>query len=344
MDSFAQLSDAEREVYFGEAAARLGLPPHMIEKDFWVCWTLKRLFAMEPVAENLLFKGGTSLSKVYGLIRRFSEDIDLSIHRASLGFSGEKDPANPKLSNKARRKLSEELNSVARAKVADEVEPELKAEIQHQLGNRKWSLGLDPSDSDAQSLTFTYPRTNLTPAPADYLKPAVKIEFGARSDNWPMETMPIHSYLAEALPEALEESAVAVKALSATRTFWEKATILHQMAHLPGEKAFPARYSRHYCDLASMIEAGIGDAAAQDPSLLAAVVAHKITFYRSAWACYETASRGTLRLLPSESRIPDLARDLDSMREMFFDDPPQLVDVLATLREWEAEFNQSNFS
>jgi hypothetical protein len=340
MDTFAAHPAEERETYFQEAAAQLGLPPHVIEKDFWVCWTLRRLFALESVADNLLFKGGTSLSKAHGLIRRFSEDIDLSIHRASLGFEGETDPANPNLSNKARKKQSEALSDAARAKVTGEIQPELATAIAELLGEESWELIPDPSDPDGQSLAFAYPRTGFTQEAAAYMKPAVKIEFGARSDHWPAETKSVRPYLVDALADALENPDAEVKVMSAERTFWEKATILHQMAHLQPEKSFPPRYSRHYCDLASMIEGGAGDTAGKNDDLLAAVVEHKMLFYLSAWANYETAVRGGLRLLPGEERIDEFAKDLASMREMFFDDPPQLESVLETLREWEKQFNQ----
>ena len=124
------------------------------------------------------------------------------------------------------------------------------------------------------------------------------------------------------------------------RTFWEKATILHQMAHLPDEKPFPSRYSRHYSDVADMISARVGEQAAVDDDLLAAVVKHKETFYRSAWAKYDTAHRGTLRLLPSENRISDLGKDLASMGEMFFGEPPDFDSMLKILREWESNYNR----
>jgi len=267
MDAFAQLDPDEREGYFVEAAAQLGLTPPVVEKDFWVCWTLKRLFALNCVAGNLLFKGGTSLSKVYDLIQRFSEDIDLSIHRASLGFGGDSDPANPHHSGKARKRQYEALGEASRVKIDEEIQPELESAI-----------------ADAQ---------------------------------------------------------VSVKVMEARRTFWEKATILHQMAHLPEHREFPPRYSRHYCDLATMVDANIVDPQSKDEDdLLAAVVAHKLTFYRSAWASYPTAVRGTIRLSPQESRVSDLRRDLQSMSEMFLDRPPGLEAVLESLQNWEIQFNQ----
>ncbi len=342
MDTFAQLPATEQETYFAEAAARLGLPPHVVEKDFWVCWTLKRLFSLDGIGDTLLFKGGTSLSKVHGLIRRFSEDIDVSIHREFLGFSGKGDPLHPDLSNKQRDKLKQELSEAARSFITGEIEPALRASMEAVLPvdpARPWSLEPDESDADDQSLAFIYPKTGLTQSAASYLRPAVKIEFGARSDHWPAETKPVQPYLVDAIPGSMEEPVVGVKTMEATRTFWEKATILHQHAHLPEDKLFPARYSRHYTDLAVMVRAGVGDQAADREDLLEAVVRHKIAFYRQAWARYEDAKRGTLRLLPAERNMADLKADLASMREMFFDEPPSFESVIDTLTRFESTFN-----
>jgi hypothetical protein len=344
MDTFAQLPATEREAYFTEAANRLGLPPHVVEKDFWVCWTLKRVFTLDGISDTLLFKGGTSLSKVHGLIRRFSEDIDVSIHREKLGFSGDHDPLHADLSNKQREKLKTELAAAACSFITGKIQPALLASIENALPAAAvgtWRLAPDETDPDGQSLAFTYPTTGLTPAGNAYLRPSVKIEFGARSDHWPAETRPLKPYLCDAIPDAMEEPSVMVKTMEAARTFWEKATILHQMAHLPEERKFPERYSRHYTDLAAMILHGVGEEAAAKENLLEAVVRHKIAFYRSTWAHYETAKRGTLRLVPAGKNMPDLKDDLASMKEMFFDEPPGFESVITTLQEWEDAYNKT---
>ena len=319
----------------------MGLPPHVIEKDFWVCWTLRRLFSLESLKEHLLFKGGTSLSKAYRLIHRFSEDIDISIQRESLGFGGEKDPANPKLSNKARTRQVVALADAAKSQIFEKVSPELDQMIRSQGLNEDCTLTKDDTDPDQQSLAFAYPRTELTQDATAYLRPSVKIEFGARSDHWPAEIKQVQPYLAQEIPDAMQDSTTEVKVMDVRRTFWEKATILHQLAHLPADKSFPARYSRHYSDVAELITSKVADEAANDERLLKAVVEHKQTFYRSAWANYGTATRGTLRLLPPDDRVGDLAKDLESMREMFFDQPPELNHVLQILGDWLTIFNRA---
>ena len=341
MDTFARRPAVDRATYFREAAARMGLPPHVVEKDFWVCWTLKRLFSLESLKEHLLFKGGTSLSKAYRLIHRFSEDIDISIQRESLGFGGEKDPANPKLSNKARTRQVDALADAAKSQIFEKVFPELDQMSRNQGLNEDCTLTKDDTDPDQQSLAFAYPRTELTQDGTAYLRPSVKIEFGARSDHWPAEIKEVQPYLAEVIPDVMQEPRTKVKVMDVRRTFWEKATILHQLAHLPADKPFPARYSRHYSDVAELITSTVGDEAAKDEKLLKAVVEHKQTFYQSAWANYPTAKKGTLQLLPPKDRVEDLGKDLESMREMFFDQPPDLNQVLQILGDWVTTFNRA---
>ncbi|MEY2906694.1 MAG: hypothetical protein RLZZ408_1165, partial [Verrucomicrobiota bacterium] len=217
--------------------------------------------------------------------------------------------------------------------------PELEEHCRRGLEEGSWRLGPDEDDPEGQSLSFAYPATGLTPTPSSYLRPAVKIEFGARADHEPCERRAVRPYLEEALPHSLEAPETEVKVICAVRTFWEKATILHQTAHLPAERAIPPRYSRHYYDLAAMIGAGIGERAMEQEALLAAVVAHKRAFYRATWACYETAVRGSLRLVPPPERRAEFERDLGAMSEMFFDNPPDAGHILGVLAAWQEDFN-----
>lgn len=159
MDDFALKPPAHRANAFNEAAARMGLSSIIIEKDFWVVWTLKRLFSHAEISSNLIFKGGTSLSKGFGLIHRFSEDIDLSIDRKTLGFGEENDPANKKLSGKKREKLLKELRNAAEAYVQNTIKPKLHDEIEAHLGDA-FSLEVDAQDS--QSLLFQYPQSLIS--------------------------------------------------------------------------------------------------------------------------------------------------------------------------------------
>src|SRR5579863_7035167 len=156
MDRFAQLPAAERATVFREAAARSRLgSATIIEKDFWVCWTLQRIFS-NAALPGPLFKGGTSLSKVYKVIERFSEDVDIVLDRHGLGFTGEQDPPNIAGTNKRNRKL-DELASKCSATVHGAVRHELEESFRSVLGEAVWEISEDPADADRQSLLFTYP-------------------------------------------------------------------------------------------------------------------------------------------------------------------------------------------
>ena len=169
----------------------------------------------------------------------------------------------------------------------------------------------------------------------------MKIEMGARADHWPCEAKPITPYVTEEFPQAFREKSCTVKVLSVERTFWEKATILHAEFHRPADKAMPDRFSRHYCDLYEMIRKGVATSAAQRLDLLERVVQHKSLFFKSSWAKYAEAAKGTLRISPPEHRVGALREDYGRMQEMFFVEPPKFSAMMAVLKEWEAEFNRS---
>src|ERR1700733_12915787 len=151
MDHFALLPAAERATIFREAAARSRLGSAMIvEKDFWVCWTLQRVFS-SPALPGPLFKGGTSLSKVYKVIERFSEDVDIVLDRHALGFTGDQDPLNITGTNKRNRKL-DELAGKCSGTVRGAVLNELQDSFRSVLGDADWKINVDPADADQQSL------------------------------------------------------------------------------------------------------------------------------------------------------------------------------------------------
>jgi len=267
MNLATESSDSRRDA-FAIAAEKRGFLPLVIEKDFWVCWTLQRLFALPDFGGHLLFKGGTSLSKVYGAIQRFSEDIDLSLSRASFS-EGVPDPEQA-ASNTQRKLRADALVAAFRDTVTDRLLPALSAGIAEQLGEEGWTLtqdGLDPG-----TLHFAYPCA-LDGEPS-YIRPEVRIELGGRSDDWPAESRTVRAYVAEELPQIMP-AAIHVRVLAVRRTFWEKATILHAEYHrLPG-KAPGERLSRHYSDLAQMAGTDVEAQALADLPLLARVRAHR---------------------------------------------------------------------
>ncbi|MFZ9938385.1 MAG: nucleotidyl transferase AbiEii/AbiGii toxin family protein, partial [Luteolibacter sp.] len=161
----------------------------------------------------------------------------------------------------------------------------------------------------------------------------VRIELGARSDHWPSEDHTVHSYLGETFD--LPMGSARVRSLAAERTFWEKATLLHAEAHRAADKPMPARYARHYHDLARMAATPVAERALADAALRERVVAHKSVYFRSGWARYDLAEPATFRLLPPEARRTELEADHQAMIPMFFTTPQPIATVLETLANLE---------
>jgi hypothetical protein len=342
MDRFIRLSDDERRRYFVQTAEQMRLSPQIIEKDFWVCWTLRELFALPNIGSMLIFKGGTSLSKAYRLIERFSEDVDVSLDRAVLGFGDESSNPESDISGKERKRRIDRLKAACQHKIGDELRPMMIKTIKAALGDAQgWSLTIDEGDPDRQTLLYAYP-SSLPEKTGAYIRPAVKVEMGARSDHWPSDQVRIMPYVAERFPAAFEAPDFITKVLAAERTFWEKATLLHTEYHRPPDKEIPLRLSRHYYDTSRLILSGIGKKIT-NLELLQRVVEHKKVFFPSGWAHYDEAIRGKLRLTPHPGRIRHLEEDYDKMREMFFAERPAFADVLQILEEWENHFNQGAF-
>jgi hypothetical protein len=156
VNKFAQMSARERADVFAETAERKVLAEAVIEKDFWVCWTLKQFFSIEALAGRLLFKGGTSLSKIFHAINRFSEDIDLAVDYVSLGFTGEKDPRREDLSKTKRAAILDEMMVACRHYIGGEFLAILKKRCEEILGaGGPWSL--EVSKQDPNIVEFRYP-------------------------------------------------------------------------------------------------------------------------------------------------------------------------------------------
>src|ERR1700684_2663564 len=152
MDDFVKLKAEERKVFFAGTSGPRNMTAQIVEKDFWVCWTLKELFRLAEIGEHLIFKGGTSLSKVFKIINRFSEDIDVSIDRSWLGFGGANEPEAGS-SNKEKQRRVEALMLACQQKIASELFPALKSAIQSKVrGEETWSLRTDEADPDQQTL------------------------------------------------------------------------------------------------------------------------------------------------------------------------------------------------
>lgn len=338
MNKVAILPADQRFELFQETALRRGQQPAIVEKDFWVCWTLRHLFDIEDTRSALLFKGGTALSKVFDLINRFSEDIDLAIDYAPLGFTGARDPASS-MSRTNRERLLDEMMEACHQYIAGTILPSVQTRFEEAIGGEgNWSLEI--AADDPNTVRFAYPTAGLDVV--DYIKPVILLELGTHAELIPSDEFTITPFAAEEFPDVFNEPSCSVRAIKAERTFWEKATILHAEHHRPPEKPLPGNHARHYYDMAMLARSPIGKEAAQDLDLLRRVVEHKKKFYYAAWARYDLAVPGTLSLVPPESRLGELADDYEAMAVMIFGDAPPLADVLATLAELANRVNESS--
>jgi hypothetical protein len=205
-----------------------------------------------------------------------------------------------------------------------------------------WTLtpvGLAPTDHASLRWThrFRYPTATAKGLP--YVFPQVVLELGTHAEFVPHDRFTLRSFAAEEFPNVVTDGDVAVKALLAKRTFWEKATILHAEYHRPGDKVLPDRYSRHYYDFSMLAQKAIRAEALSDMELLAQVVRHKETFYPSGWARYDLARPGSLRLVPREERLAALERDYRNMGVMIFGEPPAFEAIMGTIAALEQDIN-----
>lgn len=327
MDKVVQWSNEERETLFLEVSRRAGFSPAVVEKDFWVVWVLGLLFSSEAMASKILFKGGTSLSKVFGLIDRFSEDIDLILDWSKVVKD---DPMAVRSKNK-QDQFNKAVPRLSQAYISDVFLSEV----------RRLLAGVCSSEVEAGApdvINIQYPSLFGN----EYLRPEIRLEIGPLAQWTPNAEYTVCSYVSEAFPDLFESPHCTVRAIKAERTFWEKATILHHEAHRPESSAIPARYSRHYYDLYLMAEAeSLKSAALADLELLHSVVEFKRKFYPRSWAEYEKAVSGSLKLVPPIRILDAMRKDYDAMGEMIFGRHPSFDEIIKGLAVLETEINAS---
>lgn len=322
MKAVAQLSEQQRKELFSETATAMGVTAAAAEKDFWICWVLLNVFEDTQLNQFLRFKGGTSLSKCYNAIERFSEDIDLILDWTQLT---QEDPTLSRSKTK-QGKLNQSINEQAQNYIADTLLPRLI-----ELMGDTCQLAIDTEDP--HTVNITYPKAFSS----EYLRPQVRLEIGPLAAMLPMEWCKVQPYAVEHFPDVFAQASVSVPTIVVARTFWEKLTILHAEAHRPENKRLPSRYARHYYDVYKLVQTGLYKTAIAQPDLLAEVVVFKQKFYPSGWASYDSATFSDLVLQPSAHHIDVLKADYEQMQEMLFGDKPSFEDILAVLIELENE-------
>lgn len=328
-------NDAERRDLFLGTAARLGTAVQNVEKDFWVCWTLDTLFnGLSVGGPRLLFKGGTSLSKAFGLISRFSEDIDITVFRDDLGQAADVAELTA-LSGKRRRARLDAIRTACQAYIAGPLTVQFTQLAASVIPEARFRLEPDPEDKDGQTLLFWYPAVTATGG--DYVRSAVKIEFGAKSALDLHVAATVTPYVAQDLPD-LNLTVTNVTTVKPERTFWDKAIILHGLRQWH-DRHGGQRISRHYYDVHQLMQSVSAHEWQADRALAIDCAQHARLFFGSVDLGLDTAIPGTFTLTPSAAMRDALARDYVAMSGMIFGEIPALNAVLASAEKFEQIVN-----
>lgn len=304
MSEFLSLTNEQKTRIFTQAAVKANLPAFAVEKDWWVTEMLRIVFSL-PYSEAFAFKGGTSLSKGYDLINRFSEDIDLAIDRAYFDMEGE-------LSRSQIKKL--------RKKSAKFISTELLADITQAIKNSKLpisSIGVEPfedSDTDPLRIFITYePLTRQS----EYIEPRVLLEISCRSLREPCEDVPIRSIVDREFESAdFTNPTFDVRTVEPQRTFLEKIFLLHE--EWQKENIRVDRLSRHLYDLEKLMDSDHAEKALKDGKLFYHIAEHRSTFSPLRGIDYSNHIPSSINIVPPDTVIEDYANDYSVMKESMF--------------------------
>jgi hypothetical protein len=345
-EAFARVlaaSPEDRRGLFTEAARRIGTSERYVEKDFWVCWTLDALFNDRPAGEpRLLFKGGTSLSKAFGLISRFSEDIDITVFRDDLGDDASIE-AMEAMSGKARSRQLDAIREHCSAYITGPLYHWLSSHFADGLAatgikDTKARVAVDSKDPDGQTLLLWYP--SLFGDRDTYVSPAVRIESGAKSALDPHVTADVAPYVTEELGDPA--FAVAnITTVSPKRTLWDKIIILHGLKQWFDRRGVVRqegqRITRHYYDVYRVLGETVGQEAVADRELARDCARHARMFFNRPDLNLDAAVAGNFTPAPSDAMLSALERDYTNMLGMIFGEIPQFSDVVDRIRQLENE-------
>lgn len=339
-------SPEDRRGLFLATANRLGTPLQNVEKDFWVSWVLDLLFNGRDASEpRLLFKGGTSLSKAYGLISRFSEDIDITVFREDIGQDIEVGDLEG-LSGKQQRLRLEAIKQACQIYIQGSLKERLNRQIKAAFRDAGVSITedpvvQDPDDPDKQTLLVRYPSVSTNPD--EYVKPTVKIEAGAKSALDPHRSTSIQPYVADDMPTT-NLIVPDVVTIDAERTFWDKVVILHGLRRWHDNRGALRqqghRVSRHYYDIYKLSRSPVGQRAAKDRALALDCARHALMFFNSTDLDLIHAQPGSFAITPTPEMEDALKRDYQAMSGMIFGEVPDFAEILEATRQLEQVINQ----
>ena len=337
-------TERDRQDIFASAARRVGITEQNVEKDFWVCWTLDALFhGRREDAPRLLFKGGTSLSKAFGLISRFSEDIDITVFRQDLGERVSIDDLE-RLSGKKRGAKLDEIRGACQQYLKEDLRPDLERLLFEATGDRQnehLGVSLDDADPDGQTLLVRYPR--VLPADA-YVRSEVRIECGAKSALDPHVDTTVRPYVSDDVSD-VDLTVTDITTIQPTRTFWDKVVIVHGLRawfeHRGELRQEGQRISRHYYDLHVMFHGDTGAQALADLTLGAECVRHARMFFNRPHFNLETATPGSFALTPLGKMLDALRRDYGAMAGMIIGPVPPFEDVIESITTLERRLSET---
>ena len=335
MREFISLSKVDQTALIRDAAMKFSLDALTIEKDYWVTYLLDIIFNRLNLDHDYTFKGGTSLSKCFNLIERFSEDIDLSLNMKDLGFGeGDKDPMrDPKPGRTKLDSIRRELEAAGAEFVNQRLVPGIDSKFKED-GVTNYKLTID---GNGANIYFEYPKVlpDIEYPANNYVKPRVLIETGTKAIHVPYTVEKIEAMCIEGMSDP-----IAVKVLSPKRTFWEKVTILHAENNINDPSRVKERFSRHIYDIHQIYHSDIGKEATEDRELLADVAKHKGRMFIKAAAKYDEACKPTLKVSLTEEIREAMEKDYDKMTAMFYKgEKPPFEELLDTLQEIDDAFN-----
>jgi predicted nucleotidyltransferase component of viral defense system len=310
------------------------LPAAVIEKDFWVCWTLNLLNEIPELKGNITFKGGTSLSKAWGLIERFSEDIDIAINRKVFGQEPPHGAENA-ISNTQRKSRLEELEDKSAKFIKEVLLPILHEKIAVHLSPADFTLRLIEKGNEV-NIEFEYPGTLKNELGG--LLPVVLIELVPRADEIPNEERKITPIIYEVFEDLLGEGSFNISTLTPERTFLEKLLFIHET--LEGFNKGSERKSRHYYDLLKLYKAGVFERIKNNRELLQMVVEHRQTFFRYNTLDYTGILSNGVRVLPKKESWTNWRGDYTRTAVMIYNNIPSFEELMSFAEQLENEFNE----
>ena len=324
-----ELSEADQKEIITQTSTKASLPEAAVEKDLWVMLVLNAIFNSE-YASHFVFKGGTSLSKAWNVIDRFSEDIDLAMDRSFFGFDGKLNSSKVKKLRKASCKFA-----------SDTFTKTLESEL-NSLGAKNFEIStLDFEDSDTDPIAIEIKFQSVTEE-IEYLSPRILVEISSRSLREPFEDRTLQSHITEIFPE--EQFADAPRefpSVTPVRTMIEKMFLLHEEFQKPKEKKIRSeRMSRHLFDLGKLSETQYRLEALEDKELYNTIIEHREMLTKISWVDYSKHKHATLNFIPPDEVITEWKNDYEAMREsMFRGEKESFEDLIVRLKELNREFN-----